>query len=182
MICPGCGAENVDTAVQCSSCGQSILSTPLTQPALQLHYASFWRRFGAALLDLIIVGIGDVILGGLFMIFLQGINGQIDQNIMDASGVLFFWALLFLLVVNWLYFAITESSIEQGTPGKILARAKVVDSRGTPIGFGRATARYWAKYLSTIILGVGFILAGVTRKRQALHDMLAGTLVIHDQE
>ena len=54
----------------------------------------------------------------------------------------------------------------------------VTDISGQRISFGRATGRYFAKQLSTIILLIGYIMAAFTEKKQALHDMMAGTLVI----
>jgi uncharacterized RDD family membrane protein YckC len=55
---------------------------------------------------------------------------------------------------------------------------KVVDIDGNRISFGRATGRYFGKWLSAITLCVGFIMAGFTVKKQALHDLVAGTLVV----
>jgi uncharacterized RDD family membrane protein YckC len=53
-----------------------------------------------------------------------------------------------------------------------------VDENGDRIGFWRATGRYFGKILSALILGIGFMMAGWTHRRQALHDKLAGCLVI----
>jgi Tfp pilus assembly major pilin PilA len=55
---------------------------------------------------------------------------------------------------------------------------KVTDLNGQRIGFGRATGRYFAKWISGFTLGVGFVMAGFTQRRQALHDKIAGTLVL----
>jgi uncharacterized RDD family membrane protein YckC len=54
----------------------------------------------------------------------------------------------------------------------------VTDLAGRRISFGRATGRFFAKYISATILMIGFVMAGFTEKKQALHDILAGTLVI----
>lgn len=84
---------------------------------------------------------------------------------------------LALIVLMWLYFALMESSKYQGTVGKIAIGLVVTDLEGNRISFARATGRYFGKILSGMIFMIGYILAGFTQKKQALHDMLAGTLV-----
>ncbi len=86
---------------------------------------------------------------------------------------------LFGLVFGWLYFAGMESSAKQGTLGKLALGIKVTDTAGMPIGFGRATGRHFGKILSTLIVLIGFIMAGVTERKQALHDLLAECLVVN---
>lgn len=81
-------------------------------------------------------------------------------------------------IVEWLYFAIMESSTHQGTLGKIALGIKVTDIQGNRISFARATGRYFGKILSGLVLMIGFIMAGFTEKKQALHDILADCLVI----
>ena len=54
----------------------------------------------------------------------------------------------------------------------------VTDLEGNPINFGRATGRYFGKIISGMILYIGYILAGFTEKKQALHDIMAGCLVV----
>jgi uncharacterized RDD family membrane protein YckC len=84
-----------------------------------------------------------------------------------------------VLVADWLYFAYQESSPAQATIGKRALGIKVTDLEGNRISFGRATGRYFAKYLSAITLFIGFLLAAFTARKQALHDMIAGTLVVN---
>jgi uncharacterized RDD family membrane protein YckC len=81
-------------------------------------------------------------------------------------------------VLNWLYFSLLESSSWQATLGKKALGLEVTDLAGRRISFGRATGRFFAKYISAIILMIGFLMAAFTEKKQALHDILAGTLVI----
>jgi uncharacterized RDD family membrane protein YckC len=85
---------------------------------------------------------------------------------------------LAVTVISWLYFALMESSGSQGTLGKRLLGIRVTDLQGGRIGFGKATGRYFGKILSGMVFMVGFLMAGFTEKKQALHDMLAGTLVV----
>ncbi len=77
----------------------------------------------------------------------------------------------------WLYFAILESSAWQGTVGKKVLGLRVTDLDGNRISFGRATGRFFAKLVSNFTFMIGYIMAGFTAKKQALHDMIAGCLV-----
>lgn len=82
------------------------------------------------------------------------------------------------LMVSWIYYSLLESSAWQATLGKKALGLEVTDLEGHRISFGRATGRFFGKILSAFILLIGFIMAGFTEKKQALHDILAGTLVI----
>jgi uncharacterized RDD family membrane protein YckC len=81
-------------------------------------------------------------------------------------------------VLRWLYFALMESSQYQATIGKLALGIIVTNMQGQRIGFGQATGRYFGKFISAMMLMIGFMMAGWTEKKQALHDMLAGCLVI----
>lgn len=80
--------------------------------------------------------------------------------------------------VWWLYYAVMESSNMQGTFGKMAMGLKVTDLNGKKLRFGKATARYFLKWLSTGMLFVGYLFPFFTEKRQALHDLLSGCLVV----
>jgi uncharacterized RDD family membrane protein YckC len=82
------------------------------------------------------------------------------------------------LALPWLYFGAMESSRYQATLGKLVLALVVTDLDGNGISFARATARYWSSYLSVLTGGVGFLLAAVTERQQALHDMVGGTMVL----
>jgi len=78
-----------------------------------------------------------------------------------------------------LYYACFESSTWQGTPGKKVLNIAVTDLTGARISFGRASGRFFAKiYHAPDSARIGFILAGITERKQALHDMIASTLVL----
>jgi uncharacterized RDD family membrane protein YckC len=70
-----------------------------------------------------------------------------------------------------------ESSSYQGTLGKMIFGLKVTDLYGNRISFERATGRNFAKILSAMILGIGYLMVAFTERKQGLHDLLAGTLV-----
>lgn len=134
-----------------------------------MSYAGFWKRFAAALIDSIV---GIIILLGAALI-LAVITGQNS----DPGTGNFFRILDFIF--GWLYFAGMESSSTQGTLGKMALKIKVTDLEGNRISFGRATLRYFSKILSILILFIGFIMAGFTKKKQALHDIIAGFFVVN---
>lgn len=166
-----------------------------------ISYAGFWKRLLAHILDRIILGF---VLGVLFIpIWIFGLlnfvinqentnceefasvsfNPQWNDDVSIAMITAFIVIAIVIsfigLVVEWLYFAFMESSNKQATFGKIIVGIKVVDYNGNKISFGQATGRYFGKILSGMILGVGFLMAGFTRKKQALHDILASCLVVN---
>jgi uncharacterized RDD family membrane protein YckC len=83
------------------------------------------------------------------------------------------------IVMMWLYYAWMESSRYQGTLGKMALGLIVTDLEGRPVTFARASGRYFAKIITGFIpLGIGYAMAGFTEKKQALHDIIAGCLVL----
>jgi uncharacterized RDD family membrane protein YckC len=82
------------------------------------------------------------------------------------------------MVIGWLYFAAMESSSKQATLGKMAVGLYVTDMDGNRISFGRATGRYFGRIISGLILCIGYFMAGFTEKKQTLHDMMAGCLVL----
>jgi len=71
-----------------------------------------------------------------------------------------------------------ESSELQATLGKMALGICVTDKYGNRISFGRATGRHFAKIISSLTLGIGYLAAAFTEKKQALHDIIAGCLVL----
>lgn len=122
-------------------------------------YAGFWVRVLAWIIDVIIVGV------------IVRIAFAADPGIHIVGFGLGFFG-------GWLYEALLTSSSMQATLGKLVLGMRVTDLQGQRITFGRATARHFAKYLSTAILGIGYLMVAFTEKKQGLHDMIAGTLVV----
>src|SRR6185503_12528829 len=91
--------------------------------------------------------------------------------------------LMYAVVIfgGWLYQTLMESSKLQATLGKMALGLRVTDLDGNRISWGRANARYFASILSMMTLYIGYIMAAFTQKKQALHDMVAGTLVLGQQ-
>ncbi|MEM7556128.1 MAG: RDD family protein [Cyanobacteria bacterium P01_A01_bin.84] len=135
-----------------------------------IKYANFWKRFAAALIDGIILYIVSYIIGYIF--------GFLYASLLRTTAGLAGIAFILGTVINWLYYAKMESSEKQATLGKQALGICVTDSHGERISFGKATGRHFAKFISSIILLIGYIMAAFTEKKQALHDMMAGTLVI----
>jgi uncharacterized RDD family membrane protein YckC len=128
-------------------------------------YAGFWRRFAAYAIDYVLVAIIGLVLR-LAAVLLGSVgNGQFT---------------LTLLATYFLYCTLLESSSWQATVGKRALGLRVTNGRRERIGFARAAIRFAAKLLSVLTLFVGYLLVVVTRHRQALHDLIAGTLVVHD--
>jgi len=148
-------------------------------PAVRPYYGGFWKRFGAYLIDETILGFVGVIL--LLVVagtvgIPMGLTGYHD----DVIGP--FIVIYFILIdtaLNWLYYTIMESSARQATPGKMALGIVVTDMEGRRVSFGRANARFWSKILSGLFFSVGYIIAGFTERKQALHDLIAATLVIN---
>jgi uncharacterized RDD family membrane protein YckC len=133
-------------------------------------YPGFWSRFAAAFLDGIILLIISIVAGFALGLIL-GAAGMSAQQVGPIGNLLG-------ILIGWLYYAYQESSPKQATIGKQAFGMKVTDLNGNPISFARATGRHFAKWLSSIILLIGYIMAAFTEKKQALHDMIAGTLVV----
>ncbi len=139
-------------------------------------YGGFWIRFVAYLIDSIVLGVGGSIVGGILgaLIGFAMASGVASEEAGVVASVV---SALVSIVVNWLYYAFLESSQWQATLGKKVLGLVVTDMDGRRISFGRATGRYFAKFISSLILGFGYFMAGWTQRKQGLHDMIAGTLV-----
>lgn len=164
-------------------------SSPVYAPPAALPYAGFWVRFAAYLVDGVILGIpfGAIVIGLIFMYggfgALMHRNGPIDPHevplILGPMLLMFWMTMLVFLAVQWLYFAGLESSERQATIGKSVMSLRVTNAEGRRLSFGHATGRFFAKLVSGLIpLGIGYIMAAFTERKQALHDLIAGTLVL----
>ncbi|ACC97734.1 RDD domain containing protein [Elusimicrobium minutum Pei191] len=144
-----------------------------------MTYAGFWKRFLAYIIDYFIVFIASFICGFMIGILLGILMAVFNINPQEAEAALSFAGALVGLSIWFLYFAIFESSKLQATPGKLSIGIRVTGLNGERITFLRALGRTAAKIISVIILAIGFIMAAFTQKKQALHDIIAQTLVIN---
>ena len=206
MYCSKCGAVLAGDAVFCQSCGTQVArAAAVLGPAVgtvsphagvgaiayasNVTFAGFWLRFVAYLLDSVIIGLGVMVLFVPFFFLMGGVamletlpRGH-GERVDPAQFTAFLGLILTLValgsVAKWLYFAYLESGEKQATWGKQALGLYVTDLTGQRITFGRATGRFFAKFVTGLIpLGIGFIMAGFTERRQALHDMIASTLVL----
>lgn len=196
MYCSHCGNAVADGDRFCGTCGAPVPASAGQQPDLgsirvgpedalggrthrtrdelpdaasapDLH-AGFWRRFAAYVLDAMI----GVVLGFVFGFVLGIVEAVIFHTYVLGTGY------LLGLIVSWVYYALCESSGWQATPGKLALGLRVTDLEGRRIGFGRASGRFFMKIVSGILLFVGYMMAGWTARKQALHDIVAGCCVV----
>ena len=202
MFCQACGANVADGTAFCTSCGRPIvgysvaqsggaaaiaMSPPVGMAGTSTNFAGFWLRFVAAILDNVILAIPTAPLA--ILIFATMLPGLAMARGNPASlfatffpRIIFF--VILILALKWLYWALMEASSWQATLGKKALGLYVTDLEGNRVTFGKASGRFWSgRGLSLVPLGnlyylVDCICCGFTEKKQAVHDMIAGCLVM----
>lgn len=182
MLCKNCGATNSDGAQFCTSCGkplhavwQSPKSELVSAAALdgeEIVYAGFWARFAALFLDglvLWVIGMVTFVVLGAVMGF--GIGSKQSPGFSLALN-------LVSILISAAYFVSMESGERGATFGKRALKLRVVDVDGNRISTGRAVGRWFGHALSDITFFIGYLIQPFTARKQALHDMMSGTLVI----
>ena len=207
MFCNKCGAQNDASAQFCNRCGTSFApGAPATgapapapaapapgyaaQPAYAhaaypvagAGYAGFWIRVIAFLIDALVVRIVVAPIGAVFGLgglAIGGFGSHASRHGLGLPYLIFGSGVIGILVLgaSWLYEAFMLSSPCQATLGKMIFGMKVTDLYGNRIDFVRATGRHFAKWLSGLMLCIGYIMIGFTERKQGLHDIVAGTLV-----
>lgn len=188
MFCSSCGLELDGETVFCPKCGTKVeiseqsvdgnmhqfidqeqVRSSLNHTNIDdiSNFATFWQRAGAYIMDIII----QIVIAVLILIPIIVVAGE---DIVDNEG----FVNILSVVVGWIYFASLESSAKQATFGKTMMGLKVVDLNGNRISFLRATGRHFARILSVLTLLIGYLMVLFTKKRQGLHDMIAGTYVL----
>jgi uncharacterized RDD family membrane protein YckC len=205
VFCSKCGAVLAGDAAFCQTCGNPVARAAVVAApygavsphagvgaivyATNVSYAGFWLRFVAVLIDGVIISAGMLLLlvplfflmGGA--VFLNSIARDFEGRPDPAQiGALISVLALFggvALIGQWLYYAYLESGEKQATWGKQALGIYVTDLSGNRITFARASGRFFAKMITGMIpLAIGYIMAGFTERRQALHDMIASCLVL----
>ncbi len=155
-----------------------VSSGPAVVHGGEVVYAGFWKRVAASIIDSFVTGaIGMVIgmvLGLPLMLMLGAAGGDSGAGVVLAQLVMNALS----LAVGVAYYAWFHSSKMMATPGKLALGIKVVRGNGERISFLRGVGRYFAIIPSALILGIGFLMAGFTERKQALHDMICDTLVV----
>lgn len=152
---------------------------PMWQPG------GFWIRFVAAIIDSIVLSIPMLVIvmvfaGGIF----AGVGSLQDEEQATAAAIagltsfLIIWPLF--IIISWLYEALMTSSERGATLGKRAVGLRVLKADGTRLSFGRATGRHFAKTFITPLIpfAIGYIMAGFTDRKRALHDMIGDTVVV----
>jgi uncharacterized RDD family membrane protein YckC len=167
-------------------------ATPPPPPTIAQapSYAGFWKRVLAYLIDAIVLYIPNMLIDRA----LGGARAQaaLEQTLSNAVGDLpqmlaayqhyytLMWpAMLLGALLAWLYFAACESSRWQATLGKLALGVHVTDLHGQRISFPRALGRYGAKIISFMIIFIGVLMVAWMPRKQGLHDLMAGTLVLN---
>lgn len=181
MYCTRCGASIGEDVAFCPACGSPVVpgagAAPVLTAPVRTAYAGFWLRFVAWIIDMLILSaVCLIILMPLVPLLFRRM--PFDMPMGWTMGPRFFWVGPLNLAGAWLYYALFESSAWQATPGKRALGLLVTDMEGRPISFARASGRFFGKILSWAILMIGYIMAGFTEKKQALHDILADCLVL----
>jgi uncharacterized RDD family membrane protein YckC len=205
MICSACGANTAQGKPFCSSCGRPPLGyangpvagqSPAANSAPQ-QYAGFWLRVAAAIIDLFILAVPLAmavsylsVAMGSWRAYLELHPGLSPDQIVTAFGRTYlFMILCFFVLTSWLYFALFESSSWQATLGKKFIGLSVADLQGNRVTFSCASRRFCGgrmlahvPFIGSLYFAVDCICAGLTSRKQALHDMLSGCLVLRKND
>lgn len=147
-----------------------------------MAYAGFWIRVVAYIIDGVILSVVGwiiaLVLGVGAMYDAGGMTEEQAMQMMESAGRTILYMEIISIVIFLAYFAVLESSSKQATLGKMAVGIRVTDANGQRLTFARALGRTAAKIISSIILGIGFLMVAFTEKKQGLHDKMAGTLVM----
>ncbi len=176
------GWEASDIEEGFNATGSAVSGIPLaptpnggsSSSAMPISYAGFWLRVAASLVDGFIVNLIFAFLGFLYFWFFAKNNPSLANGTQTVMGILYF--------IMWIaYFPFMESR-GGATFGKKIVGIKVLNANGEPVGFLRSLGRNLAKIISALILMIGFIMAGFTKKKQGLHDIIASCVVVKSKE
>ncbi len=148
--------------------------------AIEMPLAGIGSRFIAILVDYLIWGAAFLVLGLVAAIILPALNifGGVSAN--WAVGIFF----LIVFLMQWGYFALFEAFGNGRTPGKRVARIRVIHQSGRGISFVESLARNLVRFIDYLpgFYAVGIVSMFLTRRHQRLGDLVAGTIVVRDRE
>ena len=174
--CPRCGHPLAPDARICHLCGflTAGADLPLAERSISDLPAGFWIRAAASAVDS--VAILAMLFGLVFLVAVIGTIAGLEREPLLAVVTGAYYALG--MPASIAYYIVLESSPRQATWGKRALGLYVQREDGSPVTRGRATGRFFGKFLSNMSLGVGYAMVGFTQRKQALHDLLAGTVVL----
>jgi len=202
-VCASCGSRALPDGDFCLFCGDVLTESgkllcvssanspgshpasgniPLSVPVEDREFAGFWRRVWAGLVDVSLEIMAALLIAKLIDVAFDLAGRALGIEPESAAYVTGFSFIVLLAVGGWLYAALSESSRYRATIGKRLMRLQVVTATGDKLTFNQASARHVMKFLSLFTLGVGFLMASFTKRRQALHDLPNDCLVIRVPE
>jgi len=183
MFCRRCGTRNAEGAVHCTLCGEGLQpGVAAVDPSMRVAYAvaappaalpvygGFWRRAAALILDSCVLFFP---LATLRVILGLDMMGEWKP---DSTA---WWISSWLEVaIGWLYGALMIAGPGRGTLGLQVMDLHVARLHGERVTFARATWRWAAQFLTLMTLGVGYLMQLFTPRRQTLHDLASGTVVV----
>ena len=202
-VCASCGSRALPDGEFCLFCGDVLTESgrllrvpastglgfrtasgniPFIVHTVDREYAGFWRRVWAGLIDVSLEIVVALLLSLLIDTAFSLVGRVFGIEHESAAYVTGFTFVILLAVGGWLYAALSESSRYRATLGKRIMGLQVVNAAGGKLTFGQASARHVMKFLSLFSLGIGFLMAGWTKRHQALHDMPTDCLVIRAPE
>lgn len=164
----------------------TITYAPAQRPAaptteLQFfRYANVGKRFVALLIDSMILGAMELLVLGV----LYGTSLALGYLLGDLSGAIIlataagFLTMAIAFAIPIVYFVKGETGPDEGTIGKRILGIKVVTTEGNRLSSGQSLGRFLSRFLSSLFFCFGYLMALFTEKKQALHDMIAGTIVV----
>ena len=182
MRCSGCSHHNPPENRFCERCGAPLCvpSEDVKTPVVRPSYGSFPKRFAAYVIDASLVYVLGVVVT-LPIYVLMGLELSEDGTGMEGLIVGQLVGIGVARLASWLYEAGMNSSSKQATLGKLVLRLQVTDLDGGRVSFLPATKRHFASYLSAVVLLAGYLIQPAMQRKQALHDLLAETLVLQRQ-
>jgi len=188
VLCSQCGDSYAESRLVlykgkrvCSSCSSALLQSHESGTA-GVEYAGFWIRFGAKLIDGVILVIPLMAINLAFTMLIPGtdISGDFRGEFTPqaVSGFALMYLLQVLIPLAYTTFFLGRYA---ATPGKMALGLKVIMPGGGRVSYLRALGRHFAEFLSQITLYIGYIMAGFDAEKRALHDHIAGTRVIRKQ-
>ena len=138
------------------------------------RFGGFWIRLGAILLDFLIML--PVTLAFFFVrLYLVPDSGFYSNGKSFVPALLFQLAQYAIGAAYQIFFVGRYA----GTPGKLICGLQVVRADGSRVTYGRATGRYFAQYLSSFTLGIGYLIAAFDSEKRTLHDHVCDTRVVY---
>ena len=198
MFCQRCGASIEGTPSYCPNCGAPVASATavaaaipaaggyggaVATPGATPAYGGFWRRLAAMFLDGLLLNVVCFPISMMFMIpmttSMQAMRSEdySPENLAQFFGVYLMLALV-STVLSWLYCALMMASARQATGGMMALDLIATDLQGRKLSFARASGRYFASIVTSFTIGIGYLLMLFTERRQTLHDLIAGTLIV----